>query len=253
MFLRSVQLILIIVAGIVCVILGYKLFLYGIDKGRNKLRFKSEIFRLIFSGSAPGLFFMVLGGLLVIFSLYSVGLSSEILKLSSALSDISQPPSAASSADTDIPDTTYYTEVLSEASFVPVTKQPPPPANRNLVKPKNSRQIKRSLKTDNSITKASKSIYRSQQELSYVINKHNKAIEYCYKKEVKSNPSLKGDMDVEFVIDYKGRVKSVRIVRSSMYSKTIEKCISSRIRGWRFKEIDPNDGDVKVRQKYIFG
>jgi TonB family protein len=101
--------------------------------------------------------------------------------------------------------------------------------------------------------KGSKSANRSGEELSRVINSHNDAIEYCYKKESKLNPNLKGDIQVEFTVGFDGRVKSARIVRSSMRNKSVEDCISSRIRGWRFKPIDRKEGDVVVRQKYIFG
>lgn len=99
----------------------------------------------------------------------------------------------------------------------------------------------------------SKAANRGSEELSRVINSHNDAIEYCYKKESKLNPNLKGDVQIEFTIGFNGRVKAVRIVRSSMRNKNVESCISSRIRGWRFKPIDKKEGDVKVRQKYIFG
>ena len=86
-----------------------------------------------------------------------------------------------------------------------------------------------------------------------MINSHNDAIEYCYKKEAKLNPNLKGDVLVEFTIQFNGRVRSVRVIQSSLRSKKVESCISGRIRGWRFKPIDRSEGDVKVRQKYIFG
>lgn len=99
----------------------------------------------------------------------------------------------------------------------------------------------------------SKSANRSSEELSSVINSHNDAVEYCYKREAKLDPNLKGDIQVEFVIAYNGRVKSVRVTSSSLRNKNVENCISGRIRGWRFKPIDRNEGDVTVRQKYIFG
>jgi TonB family protein len=79
------------------------------------------------------------------------------------------------------------------------------------------------------------------------------AARYCYKREAKLNPNLKGDLTIEFTIAYNGRVKDVRVVSSSLRNKKVESCISSRVRGWRFKPIDRAEGDVKVRQKYIFG
>jgi len=99
----------------------------------------------------------------------------------------------------------------------------------------------------------SKAANRSSEELSRVINSHNDAIEYCFKKESKLNPNLKGDIQVEFTVGFDGRVKGVRVVRSSLRNKNVENCISQRIRGWRFKPIDRTEGDVAVRQKYIFG
>lgn len=252
-FLRGVQLILIILAGVIFVILGYKLFLYGVNKGRGKLRAKSEIYKLIFSGSGPGLFFMIFGGLIVIYSVYSVGVSSKLSDLKNEFPGISEQSSTSSAVDVELSDTTKITEPLSEASIVGLSNKPSFYVRSDAIKSKNKSRVKRSLNIADFGMQGSKSAYRSEKELSRVINKHNSAIEYCYKKESKSRPTLKGDLDVEFTIDYNGRVKTVRIVRSSMYNKNIEKCISNRIRGWRFKPIAENEGDVKVIQKYIFG
>ena len=253
MFLRGVQLILIILAGITFVIVGYKLFLYGIDTGRSKLRRKSEVFKLLFSGSGPGLLFMVIGGLVVLYSILSIGIPSDIAFLKNKLT-ASFGQSNPLSADANLPDTTITTHFLAEASISGISSRTSAVKRTDPVKPASKRQIKRSINPAGlNKTPGKKSIYRSQDELSKVINKHNSAIEYCYKKELRTNPKLKGDLDVEFTIDYSGKVKAVRIVRSSIYSKNIEKCISNRIRGWRFKAISQSDGDVKVRQKYIFG
>jgi TonB family protein len=101
--------------------------------------------------------------------------------------------------------------------------------------------------------KGSKTANRSSEELSRVINSHNDAVEYCYKREAKLNPNLKGDIIVEFVVGYNGRVKNVRITKSSLRNKKVESCMAGRIRGWRFKPIDKSEGSVTVRQKYIFG
>jgi TonB family protein len=253
MFLRAVQLILIITAGIIFVILGYKLFLYGVDRGRSKLRSKSEPYKLIFSGSGPGLFFMVLGGLIIIFSIYSVGIALESGTLKNELSAISETALKPLSSDPERADTTQIAELFSEASFAGISTKPSSSLSNEKVKPKVRRQIERTLNAADFGIQGSRSVYRNENELSRVINKHNKAIEYCYKKEKRNNPKLQGDLEVEFSIEYNGRVKDVKIVRSSVYSKKIEKCISDRIRGWRFKAIEKHEGDVKVRQKYIFG
>jgi TonB family protein len=176
---------------------------------------------------------------------------------------ISVQSSDPSVTEINVPDTTNYVmdprlsgddkivNVVSEASFIGI--QTTSSASRSAhLKLLDANQIKRTPITSKNGLIGSKSIFRSQEALSWVINKHNKAIEYCYKKEVKTNPKLRGDLEVEFIIESSGRVIEVSIVKSSLYSKKIEKCISSRIRGWRFRAIDPKDGDFKVRQKYIF-
>jgi len=98
----------------------------------------------------------------------------------------------------------------------------------------------------------SKAVYRSSDEISRVINMHSTAIEYCYKRESKLNPNLRGNILVEFVIGINGIVKAVRILKSTIANRSMEDCITGRIRGWRFKPISQNEGDVIVKQKYIF-
>jgi hypothetical protein len=98
----------------------------------------------------------------------------------------------------------------------------------------------------------SKAVYRSSDEISRVINTHGTAIEYCYKRESKLNPSLRGSILVEFVIGINGIVRAVRILNSTIANKSMKNCITDRIRGWRFKPISQNEGDVVVKQKYIF-
>jgi len=99
----------------------------------------------------------------------------------------------------------------------------------------------------------SKAVFRSSEEISRVINTHTNAIEYCYKREARLNPNLSGNILLEFIIGANGHVKSTRIIKSTLQNKSIESCIISRVRGWRFKPISKNEGDVAVRQKYIFG
>ncbi len=94
---------------------------------------------------------------------------------------------------------------------------------------------------------------RSSEEISAMINDHNQAIEYCYKRALKLSPGLEGSVVVEFVIGHTGRTGQARILQSSLADKSVETCILSRIRGWRFRPIERTGGTVTVRQKYIFG
>ncbi len=113
--------------------------------------------------------------------------------------------------------------------------------------------IKMALESARVSGKGTKAANRSSEEISRVINSHNDAVEFCFKRESRLNPNLNGDLIIEFTIGWNGRIKSSKIIRSSLGNKKIENCVKSRIRSWRFKPIDKREGNVTVRQKYIFG
>ena len=116
-----------------------------------------------------------------------------------------------------------------------------------------SGSIKMALESARVSGKGTKAANRSSEEISRVINSHNDAIEFCYKRETRINPNLKGDLIIEFIIGWNGRIVSSKIVNSTIKNKNIENCVKGRIRSWRFKPIDKKEGNVTVRQKYIFG
>jgi len=73
LFYRGIERWMIVVGGLIFGYLGYKLFLYGVDKGHGKLQAENQFFKLTFSGSGPGLFFMAFGALILVSSVYSTG------------------------------------------------------------------------------------------------------------------------------------------------------------------------------------
>ena len=99
-----------------------------------------------------------------------------------------------------------------------------------------------------------KSIYRSPEAIQEVLLSHNAAIRYCYERELKRNPTLKGKISVRITISPDGQVKDATVVSSTLNSERVERCIIARIRLWKdFKPIDPSEGDVTFRQVYTFG
>jgi hypothetical protein len=116
-----------------------------------------------------------------------------------------------------------------------------------------SGSIKMALESARVSGTGTKAANRSSEEISRVINSHNDAVEFCYKRESRINPNLKGDLIIEFVIGWNGRIVKSKIVSSSINNRKIENCVKGRIRSWRFKPIGKTEGNVTVRQKYIFG
>lgn len=95
---------------------------------------------------------------------------------------------------------------------------------------------------------------RDPDDVQEVIFRHNKSIQYCYERQLKRNPNLKGKVTVRFTIAPSGRVTGVEILTSTLQNKSVERCIVNRIRRWNdFGAIDSSYGDTTIRQTYAFG
>jgi TonB family protein len=107
---------------------------------------------------------------------------------------------------------------------------------------------------DDVIGRGKKSAYRSPDAIREVLMGHIKAIRYCYERELKRIPTLKGKISIRITVNPEGRVKNVEIVNSTLNNNRVERCIVARVRLWKdFKPIDPGEGDVTFRQVYTFG
>ena len=99
-----------------------------------------------------------------------------------------------------------------------------------------------------------KSVYRSPDAIQEVLISHNAAIRYCYERELKRNPTLKGKITVRITIGSEGAVNNAEIVSSTLNSERVERCILARIRLWNdFQPIEEAEGEVTFRQVYTFG
>ena len=95
---------------------------------------------------------------------------------------------------------------------------------------------------------------RDPEKVSRIVNAHKAALQYCYQRELKRNPNLRGKIVVRFTITYKGNVKNVKILSSTLDTEHVERCILSRIRRWDdFGEIPKDLGNATFRQVYSFG
>lgn len=95
---------------------------------------------------------------------------------------------------------------------------------------------------------------RDPDAVAEVVNRYNSAIQACYQRELRHNPSLRGKIAIRFTIAPSGKVKDAKIVSSTIHNKRVEQCIVNRIRRWDdFGAIDPSKGDSTFRQVYTFG
>ncbi len=77
-----------------------------------------------------------------------------------------------------------------------------------------------------------------------------KAFQACYEKALKTNSKLKGKVKVVFVINERGRVSSVDIVKDSVGSSQVSSCLKSAFKRLRFPK--PDDGDVEISYSIVF-
>ena len=77
-----------------------------------------------------------------------------------------------------------------------------------------------------------------------------KAIQNCYEKELKRNPSLKGKVLVRFNIRPNGRTGDIEIEENTLGSDAVASCIRTVIRSWVFP-FKPED-EVPVAYPFVF-
>ncbi len=86
-------------------------------------------------------------------------------------------------------------------------------------------------------------------QIEAVIQQNIGQIYYCYEKGLQAQPGLNGRVFSEFVINGSGRVQVAQVGRSSLNSASVEKCMMSKIKGWKFPK--PH-GNVDVNVSYPF-
>jgi outer membrane biosynthesis protein TonB len=77
-----------------------------------------------------------------------------------------------------------------------------------------------------------------------------KAIQNCYEKELKRNPSLKGKVVVRFSIMPTGRTGGIEIEENTLGNEAVGSCIRTVIRSWVFP-FKPDD-EVPVAYPFVF-
>ncbi len=95
---------------------------------------------------------------------------------------------------------------------------------------------------------------RSTQDVLRIVQSHTRALQDCYKQELRYDPSISGKIVVRFILDSDGNVKDASIASSTLNSPRMEECILNRIKRWRnFPPCDPALGDKIYRQSFSFG
>ncbi|HLM47646.1 MAG TPA: AgmX/PglI C-terminal domain-containing protein [Myxococcaceae bacterium] len=89
-----------------------------------------------------------------------------------------------------------------------------------------------------------------REALARYVKARLKAIQNCYEKELKRNPSLKGKVLVRFSILPSGRTGDIEIEENTLGSDAVGSCIRTVIRSWVFP-FKPDD-EVPVAYPFVF-
>lgn len=86
--------------------------------------------------------------------------------------------------------------------------------------------------------------------IARVVEQYKNGLIYLYNKELRSNPTLKGTISVEFSIDSTGKVVETHIVSTTMDHAPLEQALASRIKMWKFPHL--YDGIIIVTYPFVF-
>ncbi len=89
-----------------------------------------------------------------------------------------------------------------------------------------------------------------REKLAAYVRSRKGAIQQCYEKELKRNPSLKGKVVVRFNITPAGRTSEIDIEENTLANEAVASCIKTTIRGWVFPFKPPSD--VPVAYPFVF-
>lgn len=83
-----------------------------------------------------------------------------------------------------------------------------------------------------------------------VVEKYKGGLAYLYNKELRSNPTLKGTVTIEFSIDDEGKVVDARVTTSTMNHASLEEALAKRIKMWTFPKL--YGGLIVVTYPFVF-
>jgi len=84
-----------------------------------------------------------------------------------------------------------------------------------------------------------------------VVHDHRAQIRTCYETQLTSRPNLAGKLVSAWTIDQSGTVTEAHTQESTLHDHTVEGCVASKIKTWRFP-IPKGGGEVFVTYPFIF-
>ena len=92
--------------------------------------------------------------------------------------------------------------------------------------------------------------YCKQADILRVVNSRQRAITYCYEKQLARNPELNGKVTLSWNIGLDGKVMKVWVAGSSLKNGQVESCMTRSVKRWKFTK--PDGGICQIRFPFVF-
>jgi len=89
-----------------------------------------------------------------------------------------------------------------------------------------------------------------QADILRVVNSRQRAITYCYEKELARNPELGGKVTLSWIIKLDGSVQKVWVESSSLKNGIVESCMTRSVERWQFTK--PDGGMCQIKFPFVF-
>lgn len=90
----------------------------------------------------------------------------------------------------------------------------------------------------------------SKEEIQKVINQHIGEIQYCYEKQLRTQPGLSGRVVLDWTVNLQGKVTVVKIAQSTLASSDATNCMMTKLKSWKFP--NPRGGAVSIVFPFVF-
>jgi TonB family protein len=91
---------------------------------------------------------------------------------------------------------------------------------------------------------------RNEQSLYKVLSQNIGRLQYIYEKFLKTNPDIRGKVEVEVTINPDGRIANVVVLSSEIPLQEFQQQIRDAIRRWKYEAIA--QGQMKVVYPIVF-
>ncbi|HSG05587.1 MAG TPA: AgmX/PglI C-terminal domain-containing protein [Nitrospiria bacterium] len=91
---------------------------------------------------------------------------------------------------------------------------------------------------------------RSYESIAEVVESYKGSLHFIYNKALRTNPTLRGTVTIEFILAPSGGVLECRVASTTMDDPEFEEALVKRVLGWKFPAVE--EGEVTITYPLVF-